>query len=435
MRGGEKIENLLKERYNVNKDEIQTSYEKQIGLKYNEQYENMTDEACMKILEYFSQLYQVITEVPKGREKSPKSILNKIKNLEIERMSKLYVIEGIDDNEKNELFRLIKERIEEIHGENKEKILDSIKKIIYDKIQDIDINKVLEDIMIESISKSTKTALIRIITSKVIASNLINKKEILEQLDLKYGKKAALISGIPEDDILEYECIINTCSNREKMEALHNVQQYLKVKDLRGMKIIITNIPDEFKTNNRVIKKLMQKRKNAKTDKEVDRINNECSIEIGKEFILKLLDNKELLDEIGIRIIPESIKYKKKNNGYEANHIKFEFNSNPEYTFELQLKSKYVEELSKGEGSAAHENRPGKQRILPDVYDRKKFIQQVEHTVPRYTLFVRENGKFVKRKYNILQNTMSYYQTQINENIDMYEDIVDTLEEYMGENR
>ena len=75
----------------------------------NKEYENWADNVGIEIIEYFLKKYKGITiEMPKAREKSPKSLLGKIKNLQIERLSKLYALEGIEDKDKNKLYKLIK---------------------------------------------------------------------------------------------------------------------------------------------------------------------------------------------------------------------------------------------------------------------------------------------------------------------------------------
>lgn len=409
---------------------MQVSYEKQLGLKANKEYEDMTDQAIINILNYFSKKYPgVVIEVPKAREKSPKSILSKIKNLQIERLSKLYAIEGISQEEKQEIYNLFKERVYEKTMPNQENMLLSMKNIIYKPIEEINIDEDVNNIMVKDLSTSTKTALLRMLVSKIEKSNLANRAELLDMLDTKYGKKAAHISKIPEDDIIRYSSIEDIRNTKRRMNVLHDEQYYLRSKDLRGMKIIIIDFKDNFKTENETLKKLLEKKREATTAEKRTMYNNRCSIELGKEFMKDLSNNQELLQQWGIKVLPYSVKYKKKTNGYEANHMKFEFLKNRDYSFEIQIKSEYIEELSNTNGSAAHQSRPGKERIFPSIENKQKFIQGLEFTLPKYTTYEKTETGYVRHKCNMQENMVSYYQSQIGIGTEGYEKALQIIEE------
>ena len=200
--------NTLKEKYKVKRSAIEESFINQMGLKNNQEYEKWADNASIAIIEYFLNKYKGITiEMPKAREKSPKSLQGKIKNLQIERLSKLYTVEEINEEERDTLYSLIKERIYENEELNIIYTLAQIKNLLYNEIEKLDIKKFEETIMVEGISNSTKTALLRILVGKLEKSNIPNKESKIEELDEKYGKKAAIKSGLVEDDIIRYSSI------------------------------------------------------------------------------------------------------------------------------------------------------------------------------------------------------------------------------------
>lgn len=391
----------------------------------NEEYEHWADDIGIGILEYFTNKYRGIKiEIPKLREKSQKSLLGKIKNLQIERLSKLYAIEGISDKEKTELYLQIEERIYENEELDAKHVLEIIKKLIYGQVEEIQIEEFEQAIMIEGISKSTKTALLRILFGKIEKSSNSDKNRQLQILEEKYGEIAANKSGIPEKDIIHYSSIRNIIGNNERIERLRDEHKFLKANDLRGMKIVVVDIPDDFKTDNDRIKQILEKRKNARTSEERVIYTHNCIVEIGKEFYRDLANNKELLNNLNIRVIPDSNKHKKKSNGYEAEHIKFFDIDEPEYTLELQFKSEYVETICRGEGTAAHENRPGKRRVLPEANSDRELIQRLGYMVPKYKIFQRENGRIKAQKFSMLKNILGYYQEQMPPRSEEYEKIL-----------
>ena len=110
----------FRQKYKVDRSAVQEAFENQMCLKRNEEYEKWADHIGVQLIKYFLEQYKgVKIEIPKIREKSPKSLLGKIKNLQIERLSKLYAIEGISDIEKEDLYKRLEERICEINILNK----------------------------------------------------------------------------------------------------------------------------------------------------------------------------------------------------------------------------------------------------------------------------------------------------------------------------
>lgn len=395
------MDNKFKQALKVQKSPIELSDEIQFGLANNEEYDNMTDELCMAIYNYFLSCNpNVAIENPRKRIKSPKSIHEKSKSRELERLSKLYIIEGLKSDEIEELYKIIKIRIQEKEQINEDEILSNIKILLKQNIEELDIEEFLNNIMVDKISDNTKKALLRILKSKIEKSNIKGKRQILNSLDERCGKKAAEKSGNPEDNKIQYESIEAIRKDKDRIQLLYDKVGYLKSEDLIGTKIVIS----DKKYNDKEMKIIATK------------------------FINKLIKDKKFLQENGIEVIPFSLKHKSKKNGYEAEHVKFRFVDKPEYTLELQIKSAYVENLSRGKGEASHENRPGKKRELPNLEDEEKFKKEVKNKVPRYTIFHKENGVFKTReKCSMRKNVIAYYESELP--IEMYKKIYEFLPE------
>jgi len=422
------MNNNFRQAYKVEKSAIDKSFTKQMGLKMNNEYETWADNTGIELLQYFLNKYQgVKIEIPKIREKSPKSLLGKIKNLQIERLSKLYAIEGISNKDKEEFYLLIKERINENKKLDGIRTLSTIKSLIYNEINKFDIKQFEERVIVDGISRSTKTALLRILVSKLENSNLKDKEEKLKRLDEKYGKTAAILSGSAEDDIIKYDSINNIKGNEDRINRLRNEDKFLKANDLRGMKIVVVDIPDDFVTDNERIKRILEERKKAVTSKERVIYTHLAIVELGKEFYRDLANNEEMLQKLNLNVIPDSNKHKKKSNGYEAEHIKFYNEVEPEYTLELQFKSEYVETICRGEGMAAHQNRPGKKRILPRASNDKELIEKLRYMVPKYKIFKKDGNEIRVQEFDMLRNVIGYFQGQINPESYEYEKIIKLL--------
>lgn len=419
------MNNFEEEHCNIEKDAIEESFINQMCLKKDKEYEDWADNIGTRIIVYFLNKYKGITiEMPKAREKSPKSLLGKIKNLQIERLSKLYALEGIEDKDKQKLYKLIKERIYENEELNIIYTLAPIKSLLYGEIEKLNIKEFEERIMVDGISNSTKTALLRILVGRIENSNILEKEKILQELDEKYGEKAVAKSGIIEDDIIRYSSIEALKGNELKIGRLKDEMAFLKANDLRGMKFVVVNVPDDLETENKKLKEILKIRKETKDIKKKCACTELAIIEIGKEFYQDLATNKELLEKLNIEVIPDSNKHKKKSNGYEAEHIKFFNRTNPQYTLEVQYKSELVETICRGEGTASHQNRPGKKRVLPHANNNIELIRKLAYTLPKYKIFRRDGNKIKVQKFDMLRNVMGYYQGQILPKSEEYEKIM-----------
>lgn len=417
------------EKYRVQKSAVEESYERQLALREDEKYEINSDHKAKMIIDYFQECYENVSiEIPKKRKKSPKSIYEKCKNRELERLSKLYVIEGISSEEIQELYKLIEIRIHERKELNDVVILKNVKKLLEDEIENLDIESFLKLTMVPEISSSTKRTLLIILRGKLEKSNIENKDAIINYLEERYGKKAEEKSGDPADNIMRYESIEEIVKDPERIALLHDRISYLKSEDLMGMKIVIANVPSDIKTDNEYLKRLLMLRDNEEDNEKRMAYNNMVMQEIAREFIERLSQDEEFLRKISAEVIPFSKKHKKKLNGYEAYHIKIRDTQNPEYTLEIQSKSEYVENLSRGNGEASHENRPGKKRMVPSTINGKKqFIKNIYYVVPEYTLFPNgENGCEIK-KCSMLENVMGYYETVLLPGSKDYENIIELI--------
>ncbi len=390
--------NNLRQEYKVEKSNIEKAYEYQLALKHNTEYEERVNNTFIDIVNLLKKKYPNIKlETPRGREKSYNSIKNKIIKLEIERLCKLYAIEGISNEEREILYQLVIVSIEP-------KMQEVVKKLLITKIKDI---KLLDGIMKEKeISDDIKTAILRIVKTNIKKENVENSQGLETQIEEKYGATAAKKSKQLKDNLLHWECIEEI--EKQGIEKLHCPFEYLKFKDLRGIKIIVADVPEDVEPNGKELKQLIEKRKNASKE-EKTKYNDLCCIALTKEFAYELMQNNELLEQLNIMVLPEGYKHKEKQNGYIAEHIKFCYRDHPEYTFELQLRSMYREDLSRANGAAAHDKRSGKKRIFPSTENKQQFMDELRYRLPQYTMLKNENNEYKIHKCSIEESVLEYY--------------------------
>lgn len=420
----------IKSRYKVDKSPEQISYEQQVGLKHNDEYKQRVEQTFLQIVNLFIDRYQGVSiEPPRGREKSLRSLKGKIDKLEIERLCKLYAIEGITLEEKQRLCNLIMSKIDKnAEIDRSQKIQDGINNLFY---RDIKSFEQIQDLVKEKqLSDNMKTACLRVAKIRLQNGELKRNEEIINSIEEQYGKEAAIKENKAEKNLLHWECVEKMQEDKAMQEKLHNPIEYLKAKDLRAFKIVIANVPDELKTENKRIQRVIEKRKKAST-KELKRYNDMCCIEVEKDFANYLLSNPQILQDLNVEIPKDGYKRKDKENGYIADHIKFHYIDHPEYTFELQLRSLYREELSRANGPAAHDKRSGKGRIFPSTENEQEFIQELKERVPNYTILERsENGYNIKR-CNLMENMLEYYLGYIKLDSKEYQKAMEYVKENM----
>ena len=446
-------------------DPIEESYKKHMNLKEDKNYREQSIKTAYSIIGLFEKTYPgVVIEPPILREKSPRSIKDKIKNLEIERTSKLALLEAEIPNQLHSyeikrfgkvqfvdyyhLFTLLSERVDETIDSNKRDFFKSnIHNVLYKDINQIDIPYV-EALLLGSdkLSKTTKSSICRVLYARIESSNLSNKKELLNDIDKNFGKKAAEISGVTNSDILSHSSIdslinvqYDTASpiydNRysSKLERLLDEQEFLRCKDLQGMQIIIKEIPKSFSTDNYQIQTLLTARNKLKdtNSNEYKKLDQECMNAISKDFIQRFKgSNINWLSSNNAKLIRDSDKFKNKPNGYVACHTKFELSNDPNKSFELQVKSIYVDELSHGSGSASHSARSGKNRIIPALATNqkisnikdvnpsalKKFSKDLDYFLPKFICFEKEDGKYTHYIFTKQENCFKFFEEHFNKN-------------------
>lgn len=420
----------IKSRYKVDKSPEQISYEQQVGLKHNEEYKQRVEQTFLQIVNLFIGRYQGVSiEPPRGREKSLKSLKGKVDKLEIERLCKLYAIEGINLEEKQRLYNLIVSKIDKNSKIDKtEKIKEAINNLFYGEIKSFE---QIQDLVAEKqLNDNMKTACLRVAKIRLQNGELKRNEEIINNIEEQYGQKAVIREKRAEKNLLHWECIERIKEDTNMQEKLHKPMEYLKAKDLRAFKIVIAEVPEELEIDNNRIQRIIKKRKLA-PQRELKKYNDLCCIELERDFANYLLNNPEMLESLNVQIPVDGYKRKNKENGYIADHIKFSYIDHPEYTFELQLRSIYREELSRANGPAAHDKRSGKTRIFPSTDNKQEFLKELKESVPNYTILESgQNGYNIKR-CNLMENMFEYYLGYIKLGSEQYEKAIEYVKEDM----
>lgn len=420
----------IQSRYRVDKSPEQISYEQQVGLKYNEEYKKRVEQTFLQIVNLFVDRYQGVSiEPPRGREKSLKSLKGKIDKLEIERLCKIYAIEGIAPEEKQRLYNLVINKIEKnCEVDRNQEIQEEIKNLFYGKINSFE--QIQELVKEKQLNDNMKTACLRVAKIRLQNGELKINEEIINDIEEQYGKRAAIRENKEEKNLLHWECIEKVQEDKTIQEKLHNPMEYLKAKDLRAFKIVIANVPDELKTENKRIQRVIEKRKKV-PEEELKKYNDMCCIEVEKDFANYLLNNPQILQNLNIEIPKDGYKRKDKENGYIADHIKFRYIDHPEYTFELQLRSLYREEMSRANGPAAHDKRSGKERIFPSTENKQKFIKELKERIPNYTILENKENKYNVKRCNLMENMLEYYLGYIKLDSEEYKKAIEYIKENM----
>ncbi len=401
---------FLKERTKVEQTPEQKAYQYVIGLKQDANYKDSAKHLFLGINDYIRQNYPGMQfDTPKMREKSPKSCRGKIKRLEIERLAKLYAIEGINQEQQKEFLEIVKE----LAGQDEVgEIVGSVENLLQKEMEQIDIQKTVEEIVQRKMNAHSKTALLRILKTKIENSDLENKQEWLERLEAEYGEPAAIQYDDSEKNLLRSENMEEIKHNPTEIERIRNPEEYLKVKDIMAMRFVFTDFPENYISDNEQINTYLEKAKSAKTNEESMLWKDKALIEFEKEFARDLLNHTELLQSLGFEPMPNAYKHKNKANGYVADHLKLRSTHNPEHIVEVQFRTIYREELARC-GEAAHDQRPGKARKKPSVQgkSRKAFMEEIMDMIPKYTIIA--DGQL--QDCSMYVNTISFLQDYIKE--------------------
>ena len=164
----------------------------------------------------------------------------------------------------------------------------------------------------------------------------------------------------------------------------------------------------------------------------LDKIKDSAQMYISKNILEFLLNDSKRLKQLEITNIPERRKSFNTTVGYVAEHATLESKKLNNWVLELQSKSSYQYEISKT-GSAAHEKRKGKERILPDLTKctsiSPKQKEELENGVPSYVLY---KGNNILYQCGLLENFFHYYENQLCNNKEAYRSSLDLLSPFKG---
>lgn len=424
---------------NENKSNVEIEYEKQVALKNIYKYVKKTDDTFLQILNIFNKKYKGVgIDCPIGRTKSNKSLRGKLEKLEIERLCTIYEIDSLKREEKESLEKLIIGKVE------KTLLHKKIKKIINEKVEDL---KLIDSLMKEKdLNDNVKMALLRITRTKLEKEEKdeAKKEQYINSLEYNYGEEAAKRTKKLANNIMHWENIESVKNAKERIDAkeelpedreiiekLYDSEKYLKIKDLRGFRIIITNVSDEVETDNEFLKGAIERRKKA-PEADAIRYNDLSCIEVEKDFASFLEQNQEMLRKMNLKLIAR--KEKSKQNGYIADHLKFCYLDNEDYSFELQIRSLYRDDMARGNGPAGHQNRPGKGRKPLNLENAKIFNAQVDNEVPKYTIYPKNrNGVYdTARKCKRIENVLAFY-PDLDVNSKDFKKMIEYVNEYGNE--
>lgn len=271
---------------------------------------------------------------------------------------------------------------------------------------------------------------------------LLNDSDSLESNPLKKAFKYASIQRI-ETDCPEWneDCYVHRYSSR--LERLVDENEFLRVKDLVGMNIIVPEkVPnsyhlDETTSNpeiNKLNKSLNERLDNILSEGDYSSVSQRKLYTILDDFISRIKTNSFNENEkLDCKILPDSLKqWRKWGKFYLADHIKLELMNNPMAVLELHLES---DEIYKHE-DLSHVQRKGKQRIFPDLicslpydmgslprdkqdeilskYDLSKytlFLDNLYYYLPFYNTRVKdeETGKYYFKDLSLEKNCSKYY--------------------------
>lgn len=251
----------------------------------------------------------------------------------------------------------------------------------------------------------------------------------LNEIDLNYFKqtienKYIVLKGMSKTNAQrEVEKIINRKKinyNKEKKSSLQYIkekgrnpkkpEEYLRLFDIVGIKLIIKKVPKGYKTVNEDLNGLIAQRDCMNVNsEEYSMLDDKIQYEIAKKFMDKYLLKNETLEKLNLYSIKERRKDVLKENGYKAVHVALEDKDNPNRIYEFQIRTKYVEKITH-EGIADHSKRFGKDRKLPKNALNKEELKQLQDSIPQYILY--RPGMKELYKCNFIENTYYYYRKE-----------------------
>ena len=389
-------------------------------LRESKEYINKGIALTVEFLKSFQQLYPNIPvrDIP-FRVKSLSSIDNKIKNLILERLSKLAVLNAEDPDK---FIRYINAQNKKLEDNKQEKINIDYREFYYflreridesssSVLKKIDCYRQLEilennyishpnqyhDIVAtllnnKALSSTTKTYISRMIYAKIKLSSTLfdsEKADLLFDLTTNFGDIGKKFNH--NSDVLDLESATRifdtsrsihnlTLTNydnrfRSKFDRLLNEQEFLRSLDLLAFTLIIEKIPKGTQIEGLTeFNKLIQLRdQEFNTDTRLN-LEQKAILLLGQDFFYKISTREiPFLKDNRAKEIIDMLKHKYKP-GYLAEHNKFELANNPLYSIESQIKSGYIYDTTNDRrvadkvthhALALHSARPGKDRKLP----------------------------------------------------------------------
>lgn len=397
--------------------------------------------------------------------------------------------------QKEEILKaLLKERIDEnIIGKNEEETEIQERDSFVEQLDNlidgncIDFQKTSEMFLYEPrFSKSTKNAIARLIYAKINTNakmlytdsngktSIVNispdvRRKIRSEFKRQYEEQLnySSIERI-EDSALEGNGMFFDERYSSEMDRLMDPNDFLKCRDIYGMHIIVKDFDASIQTNNQKIDNNLKNRsKLEKEDSEEYKAYTQACVDIlGSDFVSKfrgeginskyLKNNpkiKKILKELSDRVKIIEVKYKDKTNGYKATHMKLQIDNNHDYILEAQVKSDYVYEKSKGNGPAAHHNRIGKQRIVPEIIEdnnvdlsnlneeqAERLKNEFDYYLPQYYKIVYDENsdQYKTIRCNTKENCEKFYEDfkiqGREEDVELYNRIVLAAQRYASGN-
>ncbi|MBP3255796.1 MAG: hypothetical protein J6M60_04845 [Clostridia bacterium] len=420
-------EDIKVENQNSNDIAKQTeiAFNKQKLLLSDPEYKSRVNNSLIDLVKLFYERYPNTTlDTPIARGKSLRSLKNKISKEEIERLSLLYAIRNLTQEEKDAFVKLMKEKAGE-------KAFDEdIDRVMNEEVTD---TKLIDSIMKkDGLNGYVRMALLRITRVKISREmeDLDKRETLIEDLDEKYGQKAAEKTGRLANNLMHWENVRKAMTSEIERKKINDPKAYLKAKDLRGCRLVISYVPDDLETDNEELQKLLEKRKNASKE-EKTKYNDECCKALEKDFCNFLVENPEILEDMNLKLVYR--KEKNKQNGYFADHLKFSYLDNEDYTFETQVRSMHVDDISRYDGPAGHIKRDDKDRVFPDTSNKEKFIEQLKEIVPQYYYMTRNNDEYAMRECSLRENMYTYFFGYIDEDSEEYKKGIEYLLELENE--
>lgn len=227
---------------------------------------------------------------------------------------------------------------------------------------------------------------------------------------------------------------INRKKNRllklnERLETVKEEQTKNQIlEDMDEIKQDIKNCNMQIKCLNKIMSTHNEILAHGKILDEIQK--NECNNEMAK-FIIRNLNKFECVKLLGVKSIKNRFKIIEKDNGYRSTHNCYAMKIKEKdriVNYECEIQGKSIQayyESSRGRAAKYHiqpDPKPGKKlknKNLPDILsvktpeDKKKFLDKVARTVPKFRIYRNNGGKSEIYKLSLRERYMFYYYNQL----------------------